>query len=53
MKTQITSFVLTTNLKELLKQWAAQNDRTLSAELRQILIQEAARRQQINPNKQN
>lgn len=39
------SFVLTTRLEDLLKQWADQEDRTVSATLRQILEREAQRRQ--------
>lgn len=39
------SFVLSTHFEELLKQWAADEDRTMSATLRQILEQEAQRRQ--------
>ena len=54
METQIASFVLTTDLKQMLKQWAAASDRTVSAELRQILQAEADRRQrqQAKPGKQ-
>lgn len=43
---QITfSAVLTVDLKRQLEQWAKDSDRTVSAELRQILTQEANRRQ--------
>jgi len=42
------SFVGTLELKQLLETWAAQEDRTLSATLRQILAREAKRRQQDN-----
>ena len=38
------SAVVTRELKQLLESWAAQEDRTISATLRQILMQEAARR---------
>ncbi|GAB4446304.1 MAG: hypothetical protein Kow0031_28950 [Anaerolineae bacterium] len=40
------SAVVTTDLKRLLEEWAKQEDRTVSATLRQILAQEATRRQQ-------
>lgn len=40
------SFVATAEIDRLVKQWAAQEDRTVSATLRQILEQEATRRQQ-------
>ena len=40
------SFVLNTRLEELLKQWAAEDDRTISATLRQILERETQRRKQ-------
>ncbi|MCG3208368.1 MAG: hypothetical protein FOGNACKC_01972 [Anaerolineae bacterium] len=43
---QIASFVLTRDLKHLLEQWSVQEDRSLSATLRQILAREAERRQQ-------
>lgn len=39
------SFVLNSHFEDLLKQWAAEEDRTMSATLRQILEQEAQRRQ--------
>jgi len=38
------SFVGTVELKQLLDQWAAQEDRSISATLRQILAREARRR---------
>lgn len=38
-------YVITERLDVLLKQWAEANDRTASAELRQILEREAQRRQ--------
>ena len=45
MKEQITrSYVITRELDALLKQWAGDSDRTISAELRQILEREAGRR---------
>lgn len=45
MKEQITRcYVITKQLDTLLKQWAGDSDRTISAELRQILEQEATRR---------
>ncbi len=37
--------VLTAEQKRQLVEWAAQSDRTVSAELRQILLAEAKRRQ--------
>lgn len=40
------SFVLTSRLEELLKRWATEDDRTVSATLRQILEREAQRRTQ-------
>jgi hypothetical protein len=50
MQEQITvSYVLNKRLKTLLQQWAEQNDRTVSAELRQILEREAERREQGHP----
>jgi hypothetical protein len=53
MQEQITvSYVLNKRLKTLLQQWAEQNDRTASAELRQILEREAERREQTRPIKQ-
>ena len=52
MKEQITrSYVITKQLDALLKQWAGDSDRTISAELRQILEQEAARRAQNQQRK--
>lgn len=41
----IISFAATSQLKDLLKLWADQEDRTVSATLRQILEREAQRRQ--------
>ena len=38
------SFVATSELKELLEQWSVEDDRTVSATLRQILSQEIQRR---------
>ena len=38
------SFVATVELKQLLENWAKQEDRTVSATLRRILEQEAQRR---------
>jgi (p)ppGpp synthase/HD superfamily hydrolase len=46
-------FVATGELKQQIEQWAKESDRTVSAELRQILLAEAARRQQAKGNKQN
>ena len=40
------SFVLNTRLEEFLEQWAAEDDRTISATLRQILERETQRRKQ-------
>ncbi len=42
------SAVITAALKRQLEQWAKDSDRTVSAELRRILAQEAERRQQQN-----
>lgn len=39
------SFVATIDLKALLQQWAAAEDRSVSYVMRQILVQEAQRRQ--------
>lgn len=44
-------YVINERLDILLKSWAQQNDRTTSAELRQILEAEAARRQVKQPAK--
>ena len=56
MQEQVTmSFVATSELKQLLERWAQQDDRTVSATLRQIITQEAQRRatrQQPTTNKQ-
>ncbi|MCL4296533.1 MAG: hypothetical protein KJ077_12430 [Anaerolineae bacterium] len=41
----IVSFAATPELRDLLKLWAKQDDRTVSATLRQILEREARRRQ--------
>lgn len=41
----IVSFAVPKELKDLLKLWAKEEDRTVSATLRQILEREAARRQ--------
>ena len=41
----IMSFAATPELRELLKRWAKQEDRTVSATLRQILEAEAQRRE--------
>jgi hypothetical protein len=46
------SFVATKELKQLLEQWAAEDDRTVSATLRQILEREARRRKQIQQKQQ-
>ena len=43
------SFVGTTDLKALLEQWAAQDDRSVSYVMRQILAQEAQRRKAQRP----
>lgn len=43
---QTISFVGTTEIKQLLEQWARAEDRSISATLRQILAQEATRRQE-------
>lgn len=46
MQEQVTvCYVLNKRLKSLVQQWADDNDRTASAELRQILEREAQRRQ--------
>ncbi|MCG3208339.1 MAG: hypothetical protein FOGNACKC_01942 [Anaerolineae bacterium] len=42
----ILSFVATTDIKRTLEVWAREADRSVSAELRQILMREAQRRQQ-------
>jgi len=47
----VISFVGTTALKRVLEAWAREADRSVSAELRQILAQEIKRRQQ-QPAKQ-
>ena len=44
-------FVATPELKQLLADWAKQEDRTVSATLRQILEHEAQRRQQLGAAK--
>ena len=50
MQEQITrSYVVTKRLDMLLKEWAAESDRTISAELRQILEREAQRRESAKP----
>lgn len=41
----IMSFAVTAELRDLLKRWAKQEDRTVSATLRQILEAEAFRRE--------
>lgn len=41
------SFVLNTRLEELLKQWSTEDDRTISATMRQILEREAQRRESV------
>ena len=46
------SFVATIELKRLLEQWAAQDDRTVSATLRRILEAESRRRAERQPAKQ-
>jgi len=52
MQEQITmSFVATRELKQLLESWAAQDDRSISATLRQILMREA-RRRALQPSRQ-
>lgn len=43
---QTISFVATSELKQMLEQWAKAEDRTVSAVLRRLLIQEAQRRQE-------
>lgn len=40
------SFTATKKIHDLLKRWAAQEDRTVSSTLRQILEREARRRQE-------
>ncbi|MCG3210580.1 MAG: hypothetical protein FOGNACKC_04211 [Anaerolineae bacterium] len=45
------SFVGTLELKQLLETWAEQEDRSLSATLRQILTREAERRK-LQPGRQ-
>ena len=47
-----TSFVVTAELKQLLEQWAKDEDRTVSATLRRILESEAQRRAARQPSKQ-
>lgn len=47
------SFVLTPKLEELLKQWAKEEDRTVSATLRRIIEQEAQRREASRQTLQN
>ena len=47
------SFVGTTDMKNLLEQWAKQEDRTISATLRRILENEAQRRAVRQPSKQD
>lgn len=42
---KVMSFVLNSRIEELIREWAAEDDRTMSATLRQILEQEAQRRQ--------
>ncbi|MCG3211556.1 MAG: hypothetical protein FOGNACKC_05202 [Anaerolineae bacterium] len=52
MKNAITiSFVGNTQIKNWLEQWAKEEDRTISATLRQILTQESLRRQ-LQPSRQ-
>lgn len=46
MAEPIISFVGTTELKTMLEQWAAEDDRSVSYVLRQILTREAQRRKQ-------
>lgn len=52
-KQTIITFAAPEELKELLKRWAQQEDRTLSATLRKILEREAQRREagQQSPKK--
>lgn len=53
MSEQITiSFVGTKELKDLLERWAQENERSLSYIMRQILKQEAQRREQVQPKQQ-
>lgn len=46
------SFVSTTEQKALLERWAAEDDRSVSYVMRQILKREAQRRQQAQEQKQ-
>lgn len=53
MQDQITvCYVLNKRLKALVQQWAKRNDRTASAELRQILEQEIQRREKNQATEQ-
>jgi hypothetical protein len=51
-KPQQITLLITEELKQQLEQWAKEDDRTQSAELRWILAREAARRQQAEKSKQ-
>ena len=46
IETTTRSFVITTELKVLLEQWAIEEDRSVSYVVRQILKEEAQRRKQ-------
>jgi hypothetical protein len=48
----IVCYVLNNRLKKLLQQWAEKDDRSASAELRQILEREAVRREQLSATEQ-
>lgn len=50
MPEQITrSYIITKRLDSLLREWATEDDRTLSAQLRHILEREASRREVEKP----
>lgn len=50
IETTTTSFVITTESKVLLEQWAKEEDRSVSYIMRQILKAEAQRRKQTPTN---
>ena len=47
-----TSFVITTELRRLLEQWAKEEERSVSYVVRQILKAEAQRRKQPSSNQE-
>jgi hypothetical protein len=49
-ETVTASFIITIEQKDLLEQWAAEDDRSVSYVVRQILKVEAQRRKQIPTN---